>query len=290
MANTGALGSPDQKAAQQPQQPASSAAALSPFSQTTANLLGSPNWQNEISGYLAGQAAPTAAQGALGSAVASGQLGMVAPQLGVSSAELENNTGYDLANALLGQEGTGLQSQGLAQQASTAAAQQGTEEAEYGVQGTQFPEQQAEAALANQNAVIGNRDAAAIGGFTNTTSTKRTAATQAQEYQWQQADIYRSQALAALGQQSEEQGFSGQESQFANERQQLELAAQGEGLSAQQAQSQLGFGLQQLGVNSSPEQYLATIANAQGSEASTLAGVGSQAALIGGLGANFLGG
>jgi hypothetical protein len=290
MANTGALGSPDQKAAQQTPQPASSAAALSPFSGTTASLLASPNWQNEISGYLAGQAAPTAAQGALSGSVASGELGLVGPQEGVSAGELQNSTGYDLANALLGQEGLGLQSQGLASQASTAAKQQGVEEAQYGVQSTQYPEQQAEAALANQNAVISNRDSAAIGGTTDTTSAKRTASTQAAQYGWQQADIYRNQQLAQLGQQSEEQGYGGQEEQFANQRQQLALAAQGEGLTAQQAQSQLGFGLQQLGVNASPEQYLSTIANAQGSEASTLAGVGSQAALIGGLGANFLGG
>jgi hypothetical protein len=289
MANTGALGSPDQKAAQQTPQP-SSAAALSPFSATTSSLLSSPNWQNEISGYLAGQAAPTAAQGALTGAVASGSLGLVGPQEGVSAAELQNNTGYDLANALLGQQGIGLESQGLASQASTAAKQQGLEEAGYGVQSTEYPEQQAEAALANQNQVIANRDASAIGGVVDTTSTKRTAATQQQQYQWQSADIYRNQQLAALGQQSEEAGYGGQEEQFANQRQQLELAAQGEGLTAQQAQDQLGFGLQQLGVNASPEQYLSQIANAQGSEASTLAGVGSQAALIGGLGPNFLGG
>ena len=282
MANTGALGS---QSAQPAKTATSSAAALSPFSQTTANLLA----QGNISGDLAAQAGPTVAQGALSGALGSAQLGMVGPQLGVSEAELGNTQGYDLANALLGYEGTGLQSQGLAQQAGTAAQQQGVEEAEYGVSNTQYPEQQAEAALQNQNAVIGQRDSSAIGGTLNTTANKRAVATQASEYGWQQADIYRNQQLAQLGQQSEEQGYTGSQEQIANQRQQLELAAQGQGLSAQQAQSQYGFGLQQLGVAASPEQYLSSISNAEGNEAQTLAGVGSQAALIGGLGPHYPG-
>lgn len=284
MANTGAAGSPDQKAA------ASSATALSPLSGATSNLLSSPNWQNQVSGYLAGQAAPAVAQQGLAGALGSAQLGMVGPQLGVSEGELGNAQSYDLANALLGYEGTGLQSQGLAQQASTAAAQQGTEEAEYGLQQGEFPEQSAEAALQNQNAVIGNRDSAAVGGTLNTQGYGRTQATQASEYGWQQADIFRNQQLSALGQQSEEQGYEGQESSIANQRQQLGLAAQGQGLSAQQATAQYGFGLQQLGINASPEQYLSTISNAQGGEAQQLAALGSQASLIGGLGPNFIGG
>ncbi len=112
-------------------------------------------------------------------------------------------------------------------------------------------------------------------------------ATQAQEYGWQQADIYRAQQLAALGQQSEEVGYGGQQELSANQMQQLELAAKGQNLTGEQAMSQLGFGLQSIGYGASPEQYLSTIAQAQGSGAQTLAGLGSQAALIGGLGPNF---
>jgi hypothetical protein len=288
MANTGALGTQQQQPAQTTQQGSGAEApALQPFSSAAAGLLGNSNWQNQVSGYLAGQSAPAIAQAGLSGALGGAQLGMVGPQLGVSQAELGNQQGYSLANALLGYEGTGLQSQGLAQQASTEAAQQGIEQAQYGVSQTQYPEQQQEAALQNQNAVTANRDAAAIGGVTNTTSAKRTASTQASEYGWQQADIFRNQQLAQLGQQSEEQGYAGQESGIANQRQQLALAAQGEGLSAQQAQAQYGFGLQQLGINASPEQYLSTVANAQGGEAQQLAALGSQAGLIGGLGPNF---
>jgi hypothetical protein len=41
-------------------------------------------------------------------------------------------------------------------------------------------------------------------------------------------------------------------------------------------------------VSAEPEQYLAAVANAQGSGAQQLAALGSQAGLIGGLGPNFL--
>lgn len=279
MPNSGALGTPTPPPA-----------AMSPLSGTTASLLGSPNWQDQVSGYIAGQSGSAVAQSDLTGALGSAALGMTAPTLATGQAEAANTEGYSLANSLLGYEGVGLESQQTAQQAQTAAQQQGTEEAQYGVSATQYPEQQAEAALANQNTVIANRDAAGVGGVTDTTSSKRTAATQASEYGWQQADIYRNQQLAQLGQQSEEQGYEGTEEGFANQKQQLALAGQAQGLSAQQAQSQYGFGLQQLGVNAEPEQYLASIANAEGGSAQQLAAVGSQASLIGGLGANFLGG
>ena len=280
MANTGALGTPG--ATQSGGQ-----AAASPFSATTSNLLASPSWTNEVSGYLAGQAAPSLAQGGLASALGDAALANVGPQLGTSAAEAESTTGFDLANALLGEKGIGLQQQALGAQAATAGQQQGVEEAQYQVQSGQYPEQLQEAALQNQNAVIGNRDAAAIGGTTDTTSNQRTQATQAANYGWQTADIYRSQQLAQLGQQSEQIGYGGQQEQTANQASQLALAAQGAGLSGEQAQSQLGFGLQQLGVNASPESLVSAVSAGQATGSSSLAALLSQAALTGGLGPNF---
>ena len=205
---------------------------------------------------------------------------------------MQNQTGYSLANALLGIEGTGLQSQGLAQQASTAAQQQGIEQAQYGVQSGQYPEQMQQAALANANAVIGEESSSAIGGTLNTTAHQRRQATQGAEYGWQQADIFRNQQLAQLGQQSEQAGFAGQESQIANQRQQLGLAAQGQGLSAQQAQDQLGFGLQQAGISATGDVlgYLGQAGAAQGGMAQTYAAGLSQAAMYGGLGPHFMSG
>jgi hypothetical protein len=261
-----------------------------PGTAATSSLLGSSSYQDQIAGYLSGQYAPAEAQAGLAASLGSAQLGTVGQALGVQSAELENTTGYDFANALLGYQDTGLQSQALASQGATAAAQQGISNAEYGVSATQFPEQMAEAKQQFQTAQQGQQDQGAASGTTNTQGQKAAEANLASNYGWQQADIYRNQALAALGQQSSEVGFGGTEEQIANARQQLGLSAQGQGLSAQQASDQLKFGLQSLGVSAEPEQYLSAISNAEGQGATQLSALGSQAALIGGLGPNFLSG
>jgi len=261
-----------------------------PTTAASAGLLASPNWQNQIAGYLTGEYAPQMAQSGLGAALGSAQLGLTGPQLGVASAELGNTAGYDFANALLGYEGTGLQSQALASQGATAAAQEGITTGEYGVSATQYPEQLAEARQAFQTQQQGLQDQGAASGTLNTGGQKTAEANLASNYGWQQADIYRQQQLAALGQQSSQVGFGGTEEQIANAQKQLALTAQGQGLSAQQAADQLRFGLQSLGVGAEPEQFLSTIANAQGAGAQQLAALGSQASLIGGLGTNFLSG
>jgi hypothetical protein len=289
MANTGALGSPDQRAAQTAPASGGTATALSPYAGATAANIANPNWQNQIAGYLQGQAGQGIAGAGLQGALASQQLGMVGPQTQLSTAEAQNQGGYSLANALLGYQGTQLQSQGLAQQASTAAGQQGIEESQFGVQQTQYPEQLQQAALANANATRGITDQGAISGTLNTTGQARQQATQAASYGWQQADIFRNQQLSQLGQQSEQLGFAGQESGIANQQQQLALAAKGQGLSAQQAQDQLAFGLQQLGISAQGDVlgFMQQGAQAQGSEAQQYAAALSQAGMIGGLGPNF---
>ena len=155
-------------------------------------------------------------------------LGMVPSQLGVGVAEAGANSGFDLAQALFSaNKWIGLQEQGPRRPAKDRRAATGHRAVRgYGVQATQYPEQQAEAALANQNAVIANRDSAAIGGVTDTTSTKRTASTQAQQYGWQQADIYRAQQLAALGANSPSRSATrASRSSSGTRLQQLELAA-----------------------------------------------------------------
>jgi hypothetical protein len=259
-----------------------------PVTAATSGLLGSSQYQDQIAGYLSGQYGSAEAQYGLAGALGSQQLGLDPASIGLQSAELENQTGYDFANALLGYQGTGLQSQALAEQGGVAAAQQGLSNAEYGVSATQYPEQMAEAKQQFQTAQQGQQDQGAATGTTNTQGQKTSEANLASNYGWQQADIYRQQQLAALGQQSSQVGFGGTEEQIANAQQQLGLTAQGQGLSAQQYSDQLKFGLQSIGISGEPEQYLAAIANAQGSGAQQLAAYGSQAALIGGLGANGL--
>jgi hypothetical protein len=303
MANYGAAGGADQRAGQRAAAPTvgvnaaynqgvanqGNPNALSPYANATAQNISSPNWQNQIAGYLQGQAGQGIAGAGLQGALASAQLGMVGPQTQLATAEAQNQGGYSLANALLGYQGTQLQSQGLAQQASTAAGQQGIEESQFGVQQSAVPEQLQQAALANANATRGITDSGAISGTLNTTGQKRAQETQAAQYGWQQADIFRNQQLAQLGQQSEQLGFAGQESGIANQQQQLALAAKGQGLSAQQAQDQLAFGLQQLGISAQGDVlgFMQQGAQAQGAEAQQYAAALSQAGMIGGLGPNF---
>jgi len=286
MPNTGALGTGPVPPTPQPGQNAPTGGLTSTIA---GGLSNAANPSSALSSYLLGGSAGQLGQYGLQGALAGAQMGEVVPQEQLTNAEAQSTTGYDLANALLGIQGTGLQSQGLAQQATTAAQQQGLEQAQYGVQQGQYPEQMQEAALQNANAVIGARDAAAVGGTLNTTGYQRGQATQAAQYGWQQADIFRNQQLSQLAQQSEQAGYGGQQEQIANQRQQLALAAQGQGLSAQQAQAQLGFGMQQAGISATGDIYglLQQAAGAQGGAAQTYAGALSQASLMGGLGPAF---
>jgi hypothetical protein len=244
---------------------------------------------NSLAAYLLGGIAGQEGQYGYQGAIAGGQMGEAVAQEQLTNQEAQSTTGYNLANLLLSAEGTGLQSQGVAAQAGTAAAQQGVEQAQYGVQSGQYPEQMQEAALANANAVINARDQAAISGTTNTQGTKRAQATQGAEYGWQQADIFRAQQLAQLGQVSEQQGYAGQQEQLANQQAQLGLAAQGEGLSRDQAEAQLGFGLQQAGVSTAQDLYgfLGQAAAAQGGAAQTYAGALGAGSISGGLNPAF---
>ena len=261
---------------------------LSSFSTAAANALGGGGINPEIGGLLGGIAGQLGQYGYAGAA-AEGQMGETVAQEQLTNQEAQSTTGYDLGGLLLSAEGTGLQSQALAAQAGTAAQQQGIEQAQYGVQSGQYPEQLQEAALQNANAVKALQDTGASSGVLNTQGQQRRTATQGAEYGWQQADIYRAQALAQLGQASEQVGYGGQQEQFANQQQQLALAAQGEGLSRDQAEAQLSFGLQQAGVTGAQDLYgfLGQAAAAQGGAAQTYAGAIGTGSLLGGLGPGF---
>lgn len=279
MANTGGLGTPGATQQQAP--------PLNSMISSLVGALGSGSAGTSVGAATAGAASSSYASYLLSGLLGEQGMAGAAAQAPVSAAELGAGTSYDLSNALLGYQGNQLQQQGLATQMGTAAQQQGIEQAEYGVQQGQYPEQMQQAALQNALAVAGMQDQGAIGGTLNTQGYKRQQAAQGAEYGWQQADIFRNQQLAQLGQQSEQVGFGGQQAGYANQMQQLGLAAKSQGLNAQQAYEQLGFGLNQLGISSSPEQYLSAIQQAQGGAAQTMQAALSQAALYGGLPAGF---
>ena len=157
---------------------------------------------------------------------------------------------------------TGLALQGQAAGLAYTGTEQGLEQqqAQLGYSGQQaaLQEQGTQAGLTQQQAQIG--------------------------FSQQQNNI--SQQLAQLGQTSELQGYQGQQAQYANAQQQLKLAAQQAGIPVQQAVSQLSLGLQTLGINANPTQFIAQAAAAQGTEAQDYAAALSAAAVSTGLGAS----
>ena len=217
----------------------------------------------------AGAAAPGIAQAGFQGAQALQGAGLAGPTAALGAANLESSTGYQIANALLSEQGLGLESQGLAQQAGTAAEQQGIEQQGFGIQQTQVPEQLAQAKEQYGLAMQGQEGAAGASGATNTVGNRNAQQNLTSNYGWQQADIYRQQALAQLGQQSEQLGYRGQQEQFGNQRQQLELAAKQAGIGVQQLTSQMTYGLNQLGIQGEDalSQAMATAANAQSAQA-----------------------
>jgi hypothetical protein len=248
------------------------------FNSAIANMLTGQGWnpQAAIGGYAAGAAAPGIAQAGLQSAQALQQAGLVAPAMALGAANLESQTGYSIANALLSEQGIGLESQGLATQAGTAAQQQQLEQQQFGVQQTAVPEQLAEAQQQYGTAMQAQQGAAGAAGATNTVGNKTAQSNLTAQYGWNTADIYRSSILSQLGQQSEQVGYGGQQAQLANQQQQLQLAAQGAGIPVQQAESQLQYGLGQLGITGEGalSQAIGQASTAQGQ------GAGDYAALL----------
>jgi hypothetical protein len=278
------------------QTPAGSAGTITGgFNTAVGNAITGQGWnpQSQIGGMVAGAAAPGIAQAGLQSATALEQAGLAGPAMQLGAAQLESSTGYDIANALLNYEGIGLQSQGLAQQAGFAGQQQQLEEQQFATSQSAVPEQLAEAKQQYGTAVLGQEGQAAASGATSTVGNRVAQQNLTQNYGWQQADIYRNQALAQLGQQSEQVGYQGTQAQFGNQQRQLQLAAQGAGIPVQQAESQLQYGLGALGIQGSADvqSALSQAASAQGQQASDWNAVLSLVGATTGLGpAAFSGG
>ena len=241
----------------QPQQTSNSPEAMINANQPTAS--------SEI---LAGQQQAIAGSG-LTMQQLLGEIGMVAPNANETAQ-------YNAQQLALSEAGLGLQAgsnaiqgQGLAAQLGLTQQQQGIEQQQYALSQQQYPEQQAEAALANQNAVQQLSSQGAIGGTLNTQGHKQAVSTQAQQYGYQQQDISRAQQNAALGQQSEQAGYQYSVGDIARSQQNLQLAAAQNGLSYQQLISQFGQGQSQLGQGGGLEQlytqYLAQQGNQLGS-------------------------
>ena len=272
---------------------------LTGYNQAVGTEMVNPQFLNSVAGYLGAEAAPTQAGYEQQYAAAQAQAGVAPAGLQESIANQQQNTGYALANALLGYQGTQLQEQGLAGQIGTAAQQQAIEQQQYGGQLAQLGVTQQGTALQQANLAYQTPQqyqkqagAAAAAGALNTQGNKQAvgniqqqAAYQGSQLGLQSQSEYIQQQLAQLGQQSEQVGYGGTQQQMANQYQQIELAAKQAGIPVQQAISQMQYGIGQAGIQADPTQFINQAATAQGGEATTQGAVMANAAAVTGMGA-----
>lgn len=190
---------------------------------------------------LTGSTAPQTADAQFQWNLTQDQLSQVNPNLQTQLAYNNAMSGYQAQNLGLSEQGLGIQQTALAQQGAQQGAQQQLEEAQYQTQSGQYPEQYAEAALAYQNALQNTQGQQAISGTQNSVGGKSAISTLGAQYGFQKEDIARSQALAGLGQLSEESGFQYSQEQLANAKQNLALNAKANGLSEQQLTTMLNY-------------------------------------------------
>jgi hypothetical protein len=247
------------------------------FTQDVQNFGNSPNTLQDILGQMGASTSPALAQADLQAALAGQQYGLNQQQYGLTTTNLEQQAANQLGQLGISGQQLGLQGQGLQAQAGLLGVTTGIEQQEYGLQqqgyglsaqqlgleAQQYPEQLQEAALnynTNRENLVGNL---AASGAMNTVGSTQQQNVLGQQYGWQVADINR--AAAGLGLQQQQLGLQQQESvlgqqattaqqqysaaDIARQQQNLALLAQSNGLSVQEVQQQLGYGLAQSGLD-----------------------------------------
>jgi hypothetical protein len=257
---------------------------VSQFQADVSNFSGSPNSLQQILGQVESGIAPTLAQSELQAALAGNQYNLNQEQYGLTGTNLEQQAANQLAQLGISGQQLGLQGQGLQAQAGLLGVTTGLEQQEYGLQQQQYPEQLSEAALNyqyNRQNLTGNL---AAGGATNTVGARNQENLLAQNYQWQTADIGRAQKEAQLQQQgtTAQQQYSAAD--IARQQQNLALVAESNGLSAQEVQQQLSYGLAQAGldVKQNLPQLLNSLSQIYGGDLSQVEGAAGQLGLLGG--------
>lgn len=254
------------------------------FEQESQQFSNSPNSLQAILGQLESGVAPQQAISQLQAALAGNQYNLAGEQYGLTNANLESQAAYQLAQAGISQEQLGLQGQGLAAQAGLLGTTSGLEQAEYGWQSTQYPEQQAEALLnynANKQSLQGNL---AASGASSTTGAQTQQNLLSKNYQYQKEDITRAQdeayfqQLGTLAQQKYSAG------DIARQQENLGLVAQSNGLSTQEVQQQLAYGLAQSGLDyqQALPQLLGQLSSIYAGELGTAEGAAGEAGLLAG--------
>ncbi len=274
---------------------------LGAYGSAVAGDYSDPGYLSQLAGALGGAAAPTIAQYETALSQEEAQAGVAPAGLQESILNQGQTTGYDLASALLGYQGTQLQEQGLASQIGTAAQQQQIEQKQYGVSQKQLGLQEQGTALSEANLAYNvpiqyqkQGSAAAQSGATNSQGNKQAmggiqqqAAYQGSQLGIQAQNEFLQGQLNQLGQQSEQVGYQGQQAGYSNEMQQLQLAAKQAGIPVQQLISQLQYGIGQAGISADPTQLMTQASGNESQAAAASAAVLSNAGAITGVGAQW---
>ena len=271
------------------------------YSQAWAQDMADPAFLDQLAGWTrrSGGSEHRPVRG--GTAQEEAQAGVAPAGLQESILNQNQTTGYNLASALLGYQGTQLQEQGLASQIGTAAQQQQIEKGQYGLSQKQLGLQEQGTALSQANLAYNvpiqyqkQGSAAAQSGATNSQGNKQAtggiqqqAAYQGSQLNLQAQNEFIQGQLNQLGQQSEQVGYQGQQAGYANQMQQLQLAAKQAGIPVQQLISQLQYGIGQAGISADPTQLMTQASGNESQAASASSAVLSNAGAITGVGAQW---
>jgi len=238
--------------------------------------------------------APQTAGDALSESATQQQIGLVGPETAQQVAYANALAGIQTQQYGITQQQNTLQQTENTQQGAQNVAQQGLEEQgyglqqqAYGIQGGQLGVQQAQLNLAYQNAVTGQQNQGAASGTLYTHGQQQALGTLAQNQSLSTQSLgLQNQLLGNQQQQSqvtqagEESGFQFNQQQLANAQQNLQLIAQANGLSQQQALTMLNFQAQQAGIQGQ-QQGLQLLSQLGSTEANDESNIGSALALQG---------
>jgi hypothetical protein len=248
------------------------------------NYQTSPNsLQNILGSSLAG-IAPGIAGSGLQAALAGEQYNINQNQYGLTTTNLEQQAANQLAGLGISAQQIGLQGRGLQAEAGLLATTTGLEQDQAKLQFGQYP-QQREQALLNYGTNVSNlRGNLAASGATNTVGATQQQNLLARNYEWQQADINRAeeqQYLQQLGTTAQQQYSA---ADIARQQQNLQLVAEQNGLSVQEVQQQLAYGLSQAGldVRQNLPQLLNSLNQIYSGDVTQIEGAAGQLGLLGG--------
>lgn len=219
--------------------------------------LASSNPSTALLGAYGAAEAPSIAQTEMQVAQAEQQIGDTGGQLGLQSTYANMMAGNQIEGLNINRAQLGLQ-------------QLGTEQS-YKLQQQGFQQTAQEQQLSAVRQLQGQVGSSAASGARSTSASKQAQADIGQRYAWEQSTLGRQEQQAA--------------GDYARAQANYGLMAQANGLSIQEVQDRLAYGLQQLGIQGDPSSIVAQAGQAMSTGAGDIGSVLSQAGLQGGLNA-----